>query len=77
MPVSYDVCNIKLQLYAIDLLGQGGSTSKNFFPISYMLKTKIRVFKVERKANIRNGYNQVPHLTLDTIWESDYKKQER
>ena len=22
-------------------------------------------------AKIRNGYNQVPHLTQDTTWESD------
>ena len=27
--------------------------------------------KVRKKAKIRNGYNQVPHLTLDTTWESD------
>ena len=24
-----------------------------------------------KEANIRNWYNQVPHLTQDTIWESD------
>ena len=28
-----------------------------------------------KKAKIRNRYNQVPHLTRDTIWESD-KTQE-
>ena len=27
--------------------------------------------KVRKKAKIRNRYNQVPHLTQDTIWESD------
>ena len=27
--------------------------------------------KVKKKAKIRNRYNQVPHLTRDTIWESD------
>ena len=27
--------------------------------------------KVRRAAKIRNQYNQVPHLTQDTIWESD------
>ena len=27
--------------------------------------------KVKRRAKIRNQYNQVPHLTWDTIWESD------
>ena len=31
----------------------------------------MMTFKKEKKANIRNGYNQVPHLTQDTIWESD------
>ena len=27
--------------------------------------------KVSKKANIRNQYNHVPHLTQDTILESD------
>ena len=27
--------------------------------------------KVRKKAKIRNGHNQVPHLTQDTTWESD------
>ena len=27
--------------------------------------------KVWKKANIRNRYNQVPHLAQDTTWESD------
>ena len=27
--------------------------------------------KVRKKAKIRNQYNQIPHLTQDTIWESD------
>ena len=26
---------------------------------------------VEREAKIRNRYNQAPHLTQNTIWESD------
>ena len=26
---------------------------------------------VSKKAKIRNRYNQVPHLTQDTTWESD------
>ena len=29
------------------------------------------IIKVRRKAKIRNWHNQVPHLTQDTIWESD------
>ena len=28
-------------------------------------------FKVRKKAKIRNRYNQVPHLTQDSTWESD------
>ena len=31
--------------------------------------------KVKRKAKIRNRYNQIPHLTRDTIWESDKTKE--
>ena len=27
--------------------------------------------KVRKKAKFRNRYNQVPHLTWDTIWKSD------
>ena len=27
--------------------------------------------KVRKQAKIRNRYNQVPHLTLNTTWESD------
>ena len=27
--------------------------------------------KVRKKAKTRNRYNQVPHLTQDTVWESD------
>ena len=27
--------------------------------------------KVMKKATIRNPYNQITHLTQDTIWESD------
>ena len=27
--------------------------------------------KVKKKAKIRNRYNQVTHLTRDTIWKSD------
>ena len=37
--------------------------------------------KVRKVAKVRNRYNQVPHLTQDTTWESDkntikYHKQE-
>ena len=27
--------------------------------------------KVRKAAKVRNRYNQVPHLTQDTVWESD------
>ena len=36
------------------------------FPVS--LKP---LYKVRKVAKIRNQYNQVPHLTQDTTWESD------
>ena len=29
------------------------------------------VIKVSKDAKIRNRYNQVPHLSQDTTWESD------
>ena len=29
--------------------------------------------KARKKEKIRNRYNQVPHLTQDTVWESDRK----
>ena len=38
-----------------------------------LLNLKCLVFeeyKVGKKAKIRNRYNQVPHLTRDTVWES-------
>ena len=33
--------------------------------------TSLLVFKVIKLAKIKNRYNQVPHLTKDTTWESD------
>ena len=29
------------------------------------------ILSVKKEARIRNRYNQVPHLTQDTIWKSD------
>ena len=29
------------------------------------------IFKVRKHGKIRNQYNQVPHLTQDTTWESN------
>ena len=31
----------------------------------------ISIMNVRKKAKIRNRYNQVPHLTQATVWESD------
>ena len=48
--------------------------------VCFMKLTKIRIdcqqyflsnMKVRKKAKIRNQYNQVLHLTQDTIWVSD------
>ena len=30
------------------------------------------IYVIKKKAKIRNRYNQVPNLTLDNTWESDY-----
>ena len=37
----------------------------------YAIKRVIDWVEVSKKAKIRNRYNQIPHLTQDTIWESD------
>ena len=37
----------------------------------YLSFTKKRSIKVRKNAKIRNRYNQVPHLTQDTIEKSD------
>ena len=42
--------------------------SKTKYAVLHCLKVKVK-----SKANIRNRYNQVPHLTRDTILESDKK----
>ena len=36
-----------------------------------LIQYLFECFKVERKAKIRNRYNQVPYLTWNTIWGSD------
>ena len=36
-------------------------------------KRVITFFKVRKTAKIRKRYNQVPHLTKDTTWESNKK----
>ena len=33
----------------------------------------IYILKVRKMAKIRNRYNQAPHPTQDTTWESDKK----
>ena len=45
MPFLYDVCNVKLQLYAKGLVwSQGGKHFRKTFSIFYMLNSKNRVF---------------------------------
>ena len=39
--------------------------------VSTQLKCYITIINVSKKAKIRNQYNQVPHLTQHTTWESD------
>ena len=42
-----------------------------FYCINDILSEKVRIVKVRKKAKIRNLYNQGPHLTQDTTWESN------
>ena len=42
-----------------------------FYCINDILIEKVRIVKVRKMAKIRNRYNQVPHLTQDTTWESN------
>ena len=37
----------------------------------YCKEKKLIVKKIRKAAKIQNRYNQVPHLTQDTTWESD------
>ena len=60
------LCDVKQQLYAKCLVWALGWTRKKLFSISYMLNSKNGVFKVRKRAKIRNRYNQAPHLTQDT-----------
>ena len=41
-----------------------------FYCLNDILSEKVRIVKVRKTAKIRNRYNQVPHLTKDTTWES-------
>ena len=65
------------QGFAKHLFGQLRSFSENAhnsWTAQYILiKLCIRMHKVKvrKKAKIRNKYNQISHLTKDTIWESD------
>ena len=31
----------------------------------------LSLSKVKKKAKVRNRYNQVPHMTQDTVWEGE------
>ena len=44
-------------------------------PPEKKLNVSYRLIKTRKKAKLRNLYNQAPHLTQDTVWESD-KTQE-
>ena len=65
------ICNnlCELSLRNKDMLCKGGYFSFN------VCNNCVRSFcnKVRKKAKTRNRYNQVPHLTQDTIWQSDKK----
>ena len=39
--------------------------------------TIILCIKVKKNAKLRYRYNQVPHLTRDTIWEGDQNTKKR
>ena len=46
----------------------------SYIKFKYIYETALYeriMFKVGKMAKIRNQYNQVLHLTLDTIWEGD------
>ena len=40
-----------------------------------MLNSILSLSKVKKKAKVMNGYNQVPHMTQDTVWEGDINKR--
>ena len=44
---------------------------ENLILYKYVLKRVSLGSKVRKAAKIRNRYNQVPHLTQVTTWESD------
>ena len=37
----------------------------------FLAQQMMSMGKVRKKAKIRNRYDQVPQLTLDTVWASD------
>ena len=56
-------------------MGQPRLNLRRFHLVLTIVQDKTKTTKVKSKANIRNRYNQVPHLTQNTIWEND-KTQE-
>ena len=38
---------------------------------SYGFDSAVQTLKARKAAKIRNRYNQVPHVTQDTTWESE------
>ena len=47
------------------------SSSCTSTELSKLLASCLTTIKVRLKAKIRNRYNQIQHLTQDTIWKSD------
>ena len=67
--------NIMVECYSYTLLIDMYSVLFVFHNSSYLSFFSFLVgddlLKVRNVANIRNQYNQVPHLTHDTTWESN------
>ena len=67
------LCEYKsLALWARDLIFfTTDLQTVNYYSTIHAIELIYFLIKVKKKAQIRNRYNQVPHLTRDTIWESD------
>ena len=54
-----------------DIIDAFHTTSRYLDDILNLYVHFDNMVKVRKTAKIRNQYNQLPHLTLDTTWESD------
>ena len=79
--LAQEICTLWFQFFGA-VFASKGYPFKNIFKVTkksaisgrvlcYTCKLRIVICKVKKTAKIRNQYNQVPHLTRDTIWESD------